>query len=163
MSIRCRNCEAEVVGLVCNQCGTYVAMNHDKESELTILEEYHKSLREVTHPAAIVPFLENGFLPQHPEALIEAGFRCLPMIQSGDANKAKAAQQRLETIISKLKVMSSPKLTTQPITEFETKLKEAKDQARANDYFYTSCFSLIFLTIIGLCGLGIYGLNGWVY
>jgi hypothetical protein len=74
----------------------------EPRDEYRQLEEYHQALaaRDTTEQ---VNLLLNGFLPDATEALVEAGIRCIPLIESSGSELSESAIHRLEAILFKLK------------------------------------------------------------
>lgn len=75
----------------------------ERELELTQLDEYHARVA-LAEPAVQVNLLLSGFMPEDETALIQAGIRCLPLIESDRVEISGAAAQRLASLVFKLKL-----------------------------------------------------------
>jgi hypothetical protein len=117
----------------------------DVENELLKLNEYHEQL--ATHdPAVQASMLRNGFLPDSTEALVEAGIRCIPLIESGRVDLEDAAGDRLEAIIFKLKLIPDTSSVRKVLEKFEGLIQEKKKKASSDMKFGLA--AMIGLTMI---------------
>jgi hypothetical protein len=75
----------------------------DPLNDLRQLDEFHQQLsrREGPLQAAL---LRNGPLPDTTEVLMEAGIRCIPLIEGPEPDVTDAALDRLTAVCFKLKV-----------------------------------------------------------
>ena len=74
----------------------------EADNELQQLNAFHEQLAAL-ESVAQASLLRNGFLPDSPDVLVEAGIRCLPLIESGDSRINDGAVDRLEAIVFKLR------------------------------------------------------------
>ena len=119
----------------------------DIENELKKLNEYHEQI--AMHDAATqASMLRNGFLPDSMEALVEAGIRCIPLIESGRVEIEEGAADRLEAIIFKLKLIPDASSVRKVLERFEALLQERKKKA-TSDMKYGLAAILILTVIIG--------------
>jgi hypothetical protein len=117
------------------------------ETELQKLNEFHAEL--ATHdPAAQASMLRNGFLPDSTEALVEAGIRCIPLIESGRVDLEDGAADRLEAIVFKLKIIPDTSSVRKVMERFDAMLEARKKKARS-DMKYGLAAILILTVILG--------------
>jgi len=106
----------------------------DVENELQKLNEFHTDL--ATHdPAVQASMLRNGFLPDSTEALVEAGIRCIPLLESGQVELEDGAGDRLEAIIFKLKLIPDISSVRKVLEKFEGLVQEKKKKASSDMKF----------------------------
>jgi hypothetical protein len=119
----------------------------DIESELKKLNEFHEQI--ATHdPATQASMLRNGFLPDSMEALVEAGIRCIPLIESGRVEIEEGATDRLEAIIFKLKLVPDASSVRKVLERFDALTQERKKKA-TSDMKYGFAAMLGLTVIIG--------------
>jgi hypothetical protein len=119
----------------------------DIEKEIQMLNEYHGQL--ATHdPTAQASMLRNGFLPDSMEALVEAGIRCIPLLESGQVEIEDGAGDRLEAIMFKLKLIPDTSSVRKVIEKFEGLVQERKKKA-TSDMKYGLVVILGLTVIIG--------------
>lgn len=119
----------------------------DIENEIQKLNEFHADL--ATHdPAVQASMLRNGFLPDSTEALVEAGIRCIPLIESGRVDIEDGATDRLEAIVFKLKIIPDTSSVRKVMERFEAMLEARKKKAHS-DMKYGLAAILILTVIVG--------------
>lgn len=93
--------------------------------ELDALNQYHQTVatRDVEGQASL---LRNGFLPESPEALVEAGIRCLPLLESGVTDLTAAAGDRLAAIQVKLELLPQTAPVTRALEQFKARVEGQK-------------------------------------
>jgi hypothetical protein len=119
----------------------------DIDGEIQKLNEYHVQLA-VNDPVAQASMLRNGFLPDSAEALVEAGIRCIPLIESGHVEIADGAGDRLEAIIFKLKLIPDTSSVRKVLEKFDALVHERKKKA-TSDMKYGFAVILGLVVIIG--------------
>jgi hypothetical protein len=117
----------------------------DIENEIQKLNEYHAELaaHDSTTQASM---LRNGFLPDTMEALVEAGIRCIPLMESGRVEIADGAGDRLEAIIFKLKLNPDTSSVRKVLERFDVLLQERKKKASSDMKFGLA--AILGLTVI---------------
>jgi len=110
--------------------------------DLRRLEEYHQELTGKAAPDQ-ASGLRNGYLPDDPGALVEAGVRCIPLIESETTAIVAAALDRLQAVIFKLKLGRETPETRRAVERFQQLIDE-KAKAGNRDTLYG------FLVIAGL-------------
>ena len=113
------------------------------DHETQQLNGYHERLA-VLDSAGQASLLRNGFLPDSPEGLIEAGIRCIPLIESGDLKITDGALDRLDAIQVKLNLRGDGPQIREALERFEEILREHR-RREASD----TRMGLVF--ILGLC------------
>jgi hypothetical protein len=103
----------------------------EEAEELKQLNEFHEKLAAL-EPAAQASLLRNGFLPDSPDVLVEAGVRCLPLIESGDTHITDGAVDRLEAIVFKLRHGAESGGVRKMINELEAVLQKRRVQDRSD-------------------------------
>jgi hypothetical protein len=102
--------------------------------DLKRLEEYHGVLAG-TAPADQASVLRNGYLPDDPGALVEAGVRCIPLIESETSAIVAAALDRLQAVVFKLKLGRETPETRRAVERFQ-QLLDAAARAKNRDMRY---------------------------
>ena len=99
-------------GLICDYCGAISQTGLDYTNEREALNQFHNILQKQSEPIQ-VKMLTNGFLPDHPAALIEAGMRAIPLIDlNHPADKVVvAAVARLRGILAKTRLLPADSQT----------------------------------------------------
>jgi hypothetical protein len=118
--------------MVCEYCGSLTGPLVDPAQEWQALDEFHGIMLTKDRETRI-NLLNNGFLPKSAEGLIEAGVRCIPLIdlsQPSDKGVISAAG-RLQAIVTKIKIMPEFEQKQSAITEFE-KVLQARQVADRN-------------------------------
>ena len=95
--------------------------------------------------------LLNGFLPDHPAVLVEAGMRCVPLIDMGNtaAGEVEAAAKRLRAIVIKLRLLAQNKQAEKAVAELEAILDEYKKADQKMNRFLLGCFVfLVFACVV---------------
>lgn len=153
MEQTCNRCGAPVHGLVCEYCGSLTTSLADAAAEEQAVDELHQILMTKDEKTQ-VKILKNGFLPETSEALIEAGVRCIPLIDADqpDDDVVEGASARLQAIVTKLKLMPDFEKKQQAVTEFESVVNAQREAKRKSDRFFNIFFLVIGL--IMLCGCG---------
>ncbi len=131
----CPNCGAPVSRAICQYCGTQVVPNLSLDEQKQALDIYHGLLAAKNRPEQL-NLLRSGFLPDAPEVLVEAGLRCVPLMEdTTDSKLNEAAAARLRAIVLKLKLggQASSAATTisSAVTEFE---KQIEQQQKLSSY-----------------------------
>lgn len=121
---QCSRCGAPVESLVCRYCGGLAGTAEGLEGERKALRELHDFLVKAEKDAQM-KMLRGGYLPSHPDVLIDAGLRCVPILgdTGNDPEVCMSAVARLESIVMKLKLMPRDERIGRAIAEFEGKLK----------------------------------------
>ncbi|MBI3554056.1 MAG: hypothetical protein HY077_16290 [Elusimicrobia bacterium] len=128
---KCPKCGGPLEGFVCRFCGAPSSLVCDVASETKALEEYHRHLAEADAPAR-ERLLLSGFLPSCEPVLIDAGVRLLPFIHGAGYGAAQTSCQRLDAIITKLKLMPQDDDIRRALGVFDEHLKKFKaDDARS--------------------------------
>ncbi len=94
-------------------------------------------------PEVRADILAHGFLPHDPEILIEAGLRCVSLLDSAYVGPGAAA--RLDVVIAKLRIHEPTPAASRAIQTFEEKLE--KHRARERRFERAGCLAL---AIVGL-------------
>ncbi len=123
--VQCRQCGAEVDGLICAYCGAITERTEDVETEGRALDEYHRLLSGADE-AKQVALLRNGFLPETRKVLIEAGLRCMPLVDVEQTTNrvSTTALQRLQAIIARLHIIGDDPEIGRACSEFQAKIAE---------------------------------------
>jgi hypothetical protein len=99
----CPRCGAVSPGPHCDYCGAPLA-SADPAAERAALDELHLRLAG-KDPGEQVTLLDRAFLPDHPQALIEAGLRCVALLGTRSFGPvADALAGRLEAVTAKLRI-----------------------------------------------------------
>ncbi|MRR09283.1 hypothetical protein EG831_04195 [bacterium] len=106
----------------------------DPSGDLKRLEEYHRELAG-TARADQAGVLRNGYLPDDPGALVEAGIRCIPLIESEASANVAAALDRLQAVVFKLKLGQETPGTRRAVERFQ-QLLDATARAQHRDILY---------------------------
>lgn len=99
----------------------------DHDQEMARLEEYHKDL-SAKDAAALAGGLRNGYLPDDFGALIEAGVRCIPLIEDERSEVVNAAIDRLQAVIFKLKLNAETPEVRRALERFQQVIDQQKKQ-----------------------------------
>ncbi len=149
---RCRSCGAAVKNLICEYCGSPTAGTFDLATQKEALDEYHYILQSQSEEVQI-KMLRNGFLPDAEDLLIDAGVRCIPLIEldSTAEEVPRAALWRLKAITTKLKLMAPTARSEQAVKEFETLINDFdKADRRLNLMLAVGCFVSVLVCVGGV-------------
>lgn len=129
----------------------------EREQELVQLDEFHERLAAL-EPAAQASLLLNGFLPDDGDTLIEAGIRCLPLIESGAAGIADGAVHRLETVLFKLRLSPETAASRRVSAQFEKVVADHRKTDRENLRYGTALIAGLAVAAAGVIGFIAYSL-----
>lgn len=134
MASSCDRCGAEIAGLVCRACGARLGKASDVEAERKALDELHLHLSGA-EPTAQHKLLATGFIPDHAPNLVEAGLRCVALLDSHDTTSptSKGAVGRLSAIVAKLRIVGETPETTRALQEFAARVDDWKGRDRRLD------------------------------
>jgi hypothetical protein len=141
----CDACGAPGEGLICEHCGKPTAHLVNAADENRALDEYHNLLRQLAPDDQRNWLLTSGFIPDHKEVLIEAGIYCLPLLKSMSIYDAAAS--RLETIITKLKLLHGDEQARRAIEDFQAGIESYKTQKRKDNFSSAGCLLTILAAI----------------
>ena len=125
------------------------------DTEREQLETYHRQLA-LQQESGQVGMLRSGYLPTSPELLVEAGIRCVPLLESGDVDLAGAAYDRLEAILLKLRLSPAAPATRKAVEELEARLKEHHRQEARDTKFGVALLLVLAALIAGAVLLIVY-------
>lgn len=134
MSVSCSNCGASQSGNVCEYCGTLLTSLESLDAERKALARLHECISEADTDRQ-KRLLRNGFLPTYPEVLVDAGLRCVPLVNEAEiANEPReSAILRLRMIVAKLTLLQHTPEIDRAIAQFE----ESLDRFAASEKTYT--------------------------
>jgi hypothetical protein len=164
-TISCPSCGAKASGLICDHCGRLTTFVDSVADENRALDEFHnlihKLARELSEEkegrehedemfekaAKAAQILRTGFIPDNKEVLLEAGVYCLQLMR-GYFDIEDAALSRLESIVTKLKLMPQDQQVKLAVAEFECKIKELKEEKKNDNFYFLSCCGLAFILVL---------------
>lgn len=119
----------------------------DFKDDLDALNQYHQTVasKDTEGQASL---LRNGFLPESAEALVEAGIRCVPLIESGVPELSEAAVDRLTAVQIKLRMLPETAAVRGALEEFEARI-QAQRREDSNAFKYGCAAILGLAAIIG--------------
>lgn len=121
----------------------------DRLAEIEQLNDFHDLAAAKDGPAQ-ASLLRNGFLPESQDVLIEAGIRCIPLIESGKIEVSDAAANRLEAILFKLKRFPETQDLRRAADQFEAIIGEHKRDEISNTRFGFTIFFGLAVLIAGV-------------
>lgn len=130
-------------------------MEQKDESELQQLDVYHEELARIT-PDLQVSRLRSGYVPVSPELLVEAGIRCVPLMESQNNEISEAARDRLEVILLKLSLGTTTSAIRRAMDELELRMQKHKQQSRTDMKYGFALFIGLTIVIAGLAVLIVY-------
>ncbi len=121
---------------VCEYCGTLLIETDSVEEEIHALNELHNSLINADNKIQ-KKLLRNGFLPQNEKSLIEAGFKCIALMDVDDSSgePSTSALMRLKAIKVKLKITANSKEAKSAISEFKNVISGYEKKSARNTVF----------------------------
>jgi len=123
----------------------------DPVEERERLESYHRDLSARDLPGQ-VSALRNGFLPDEPSVLIEAGIRCIPLIEADRTELVDAGLDRLKAIVFKLKMGRDTAEIRAALDRLEPVLDQKKKEDDANArYGLLAIGGLLFVILAAVC------------
>lgn len=157
MEVTCKRCGAPVTGSVCEYCGVLTISLESPADEKKAVDEFHDILLTKDEDTQ-VNLLKNGFLPATGEGLIEAGVRCIPLLDLGQANDSvvRGAAGRLQAITTKLKLMPDFAAKAQAIAEFETLVQTHQKADAQLERSLTRFFWFLGLIFLLCSGAGVW-------
>jgi hypothetical protein len=119
------------------------------ESELQLLEEFHRSASEKEGEAQ-ASVIRNGYLPETPEALVEAGIRCIPLVEASNLVIVDAGIDRLSAVIFKLKMAQNSPEARRALEQFEQIIEEKKKKESSDTLYGFLLIGglILFITVI---------------
>lgn len=131
MDQTCSRCGAPVTGLVCEYCGVLTTVLANPADEKKAVDEFHEILL-TKDDTTRENMLKNGFLPTSIEGLLEAGVRCIPLVDANEPGDGVviSAAGRLQAIVTKIRLMPDFDRKQQAITEFEAVLQNRQNADR---------------------------------
>lgn len=154
----CPACGAPNDTKVCAFCGTLLTTLINTREEREALDEFHRLLAQQTEDEKRVEFLQNGFIPEDSDNLIDAGIRSVALIDmnSGYDNLSNGAANRLRAITLKLKIMEPTPEISRAVSEFTTLIDtHTKDERRDGITTWIAIVVVVFL-VLGACMFGLY-------
>ena len=148
LNSNCDSCGAPSKGLICEHCGKPTAHLVNAADENRALDEYHNLLQKLAPDDQRNWLLTSGFIPDHKEVLIEAGIYCLPLLKSMSIYDAAAS--RLETIITKLKLLHDDQQARRAIEDFQAGIESYRAQKRKDNVSSAGCLLMILAAIIAV-------------
>ncbi len=103
----------------------------ERELELAQLDEYHARVAQEV-PDVQVSLLLSGFMPEDEEALIQAGIRCLPLIESDRIEISDAAAKRLSSLVLQMKRGPDRPEVRRVLGQFEKAVADQRRKAASN-------------------------------
>ncbi|MCA9981029.1 MAG: hypothetical protein KDD89_09350 [Anaerolineales bacterium] len=146
----CQRCGAAVRGLVCEYCGVLhhppASATEEKQAWVEFL-----GILQTKEPEVQVSLLQNGFLPDSLPTLLDAGLHCVGLIDMSNTadDLVQAAQQRLQAITAKLKIMPANPESERAIAEFESTLAAYRRADRQmNQFLLWGCAGTLVLCVV---------------
>jgi hypothetical protein len=117
----------------------------DSRQEIQELDEFHAAVA-VKDAAGQGSLLRNGPLPDTAEGLVEAGIRCIPLINSEQPEAVEGAVDRLQAIQFKLKLLPETVGSRKVMEQFDALLESHRREDASN-------MKIGFALILGLLAL----------
>ncbi len=133
MSSPCAGCGAPVEGQVCHYCGRLLDPAAAPAAQGSALDEFHRAVAAAP-PEAGIALLQNGFLPDDPAVLREAGLRCIPLFNAHESRQDRlgpAAVRRLRAVAAKLRIQGAPE-SLRAAAEFDREIARYKRAGALN-------------------------------
>lgn len=127
----CVTCGARISGLVCEFCGSLSVTDADIATAKRALDELHALVHRADKKKQS-NLLKTGFIPRDKTLLIDAGVRCLPLLDESDTTSdvSLAALGRLEAIMTKLRLLPPGEEIQRAFAEFEPKIRRFRKADR---------------------------------
>ena len=150
--MNCNSCGANTSGLICEFCGALTVESVEDEHEA--LDEFHRLLHQADEERR-GELLKSGFLPRHASSLIEAGFRCMPLLDEDEtlSSVSTAALVRLDTVEAKLRALAEQ---TPEVRRALHEFHQKKVRFRRADRNLTISVLAFFAIVIGCVLFGMY-------
>jgi hypothetical protein len=127
----------------------------ERELELAQLDEYHARVGQAA-PAEQVNLLLSGFMPEDDEALIQAGIRCLPLIESDRFEVSDAAARRLAALMLQLKLAPDRPDVRRVLGQFDKAVADHRRKEAGNLRFGFALLAALALAAAGVIAWIIY-------
>lgn len=161
---KCAACGAVGSGRVCGYCGLALTAPASQEDERAALDELHALLLS-SDARKQCELLRHGFVPDSEAMLIEAGARCLPLLdpavrkearrradagegKAEDLDPAEAAVARLEAICARLRIAGKGDEARLAAAEYATFVKLYRLRVRRD--IVIGCALLALAGLVGL-------------
>ena len=137
--------------MVCSYCGAGLVPFGDENAEMSALEQYHKHIETATPSGEQCSrLITGGFVPSGLKPLIEAGHRCLPMLEPASVGDCKDQWAvRLGVISTRLKVLGGEE-AGRAVAEFDARIKAWKDQSDSDTRNGLGCIAILLAMIVGI-------------
>lgn len=152
MSEACEGCGGPVPGLLCPACGRATRLVGDPAMERRALEELHGAVGKASEEAS-GRLLANGFLPSAKAVLVEAGLRCVALVNDATPYHLKeGALGRLAAVSAKLRLLGADAEGVKALERFESLVQEARASAR-RDLLAFAAVAVLLLALAMAVGL----------
>ena len=147
----CPHCGASFTGLICDYCGALAGMTSTAAEQRRALEELHQLIAKCPRERQVM-LIKNGYLPDDTAALIDAGIKCVALMDDDEvkADRTDAAARRLDAVVIKLRLRPPDSEITRALQLF----KERLDKNNKSKFWYGfmgfAAFGALALAIIFL-------------
>ncbi len=151
----CENCGAPLKGHICPFCGTSFDPSPTLSDQMIALDQLHAALSEAESERRVA-LLTAGYIPEDAGALIEAGVKCIPLVNLAFSatQETHAAVDRLRAITAKLRILDRTPETSRAIGEFSEVIRVFDRKDRSDTLL--GCSLLTILVIVVLIALVYY-------
>jgi hypothetical protein len=152
----CASCGAISSGSVCGYCGSPLWPVKGADAERAALDALHARV-DVSPQEAQGDLLRHAFLPDDRTVLVEAGRRTLNLMHVGRLGALSCpggVRERLEAIVSKLRILEPSEATREAIRTFEEGLSGFRRDRRPQRY-------LLAIAVVGPHALKLVLLGRW--
>jgi len=104
------------------------------DSERKLLEEFHRSAGEKSGELQ-AGAIRNDYLPGTPEVLVEAGIKCIPLIESDTPSVSDAGRDRLKAVVFKLKLVQDSANARSALEQFESMIEKRERKANRETFY----------------------------
>ncbi len=97
--LNCPNCGGSFSGLICDYCGALTGTTLTVAEQRQALEELHFLIAKSPRGRQVA-LIKNGYLPDDTAPLIDAGLKCMSLLDEDEINsdRSDSAARRLEAI-----------------------------------------------------------------
>ncbi|MBI5804564.1 hypothetical protein HZA73_00810 [candidate division TA06 bacterium] len=147
----CPHCGAAFTGLICDYCGALAGTTSTVEEQRRAIEELHKLIANSPREKQVL-LIKNGYLPDDTAALIDAGLKCISLMDEDEIkqDRTDAAARRLESVIVKLELRPGDAETTRALLRFRERVDKNTRHKNRDVALGLSIIAGIFMAIVFL-------------
>lgn len=163
MPDHCKSCGSADLGtFMCHYCGAPLFPLANEEDQRSALDELHAQVTVARAGRTRTAILENGFLPDHPRVLVDAGLRMVPVLEHNVSEGPAAG--RMRAIIFKLRLLRHDADAMDAAEKLDAHLKRYERHDRLIGSLAMAALAIFFVVVcVSVVGLAVVFGAMWVF